>query len=91
MAEQAQPTSFDLAEDQPLIGIPLEENGRHIVRYFTDEVAVDPALASRRRGIRQLAGLWARLDPDLDWEILADELDRLRHESTPTPPIELGG
>ena len=30
-------------------------------------------------------GAWS----DLDWEETAAELDRIRHESTPTPPIEL--
>jgi hypothetical protein len=30
-----------------------------------------------------LAGAWA----DLDWEEAEAELDRIRHESQPTPPI----
>jgi hypothetical protein len=34
---------------------------------------------------RPLAGAWA----DLDWEEALDELDRIRHESDPTPPIDL--
>jgi hypothetical protein len=33
---------------------------------------------------RALAGAWA----DLDWEEAHDELDRIRHESDPTPPID---
>jgi hypothetical protein len=30
-------------------------------------------------------GSWS----DLDWDETAEALDRIRHESTPTPPIEL--
>ncbi len=90
MAEQVQPTSFDVPSGQPLIGIPLQENGREVVRYFADEEAADKALASRkRRDVRQLAGAWARIDPDIAWDDVADQLDRIRHESKPTPPIDL--
>ncbi len=32
-----------------------------------------------------LAGSWS----DLDWDDMIRELDRIRHESTPTPPISL--
>ncbi len=86
MAEQGQPKSFDVVEGEPLIGVPLNENGRQIVRYFTDEAAADEALAGRRRQrALDLAGVWS----DLDWEAAADELDRIRHESRPTPPIDL--
>jgi hypothetical protein len=86
VAEQLHPTSFDVAYDQPLIGIPLEENGRKVVRYFTDDAEADKALAMRhRRDVRHLAGAWK----DLNWEAAADELDRIRHESKPTPPIDL--
>ena len=90
MAEQpVQAASFDATEDQPLIAVPLEENGRRIVRYFVDTKVADRELAklSPRDGCH-LAGIWKDLDPDLDWDELADELDRVRHESKPTPPIE---
>ncbi len=33
---------------------------------------------------RALAGAWS----DLDWEEALDELDRIRKESEPTPPID---
>ena len=33
---------------------------------------------------RSLAGAWS----DLDWEEMVDELDRIRHANTPTPPID---
>ena len=86
MAERLSPTSFDVTDGQPLIAVPLEENGQQIVRYFTDEAAADTALAARtRRDVRHLAGVWQ----DLDWATFAVELDRLRHERAPTPPINL--
>ena len=86
MAERLSPTSFDVTDGQPLIAVPLEENGQQIVRYFTDEAAADTALAARRRrDVRHLAGIWQ----DLDWETAAVGLDRIRHESAPTPSIDL--
>jgi len=87
MTEQPNPvTSFDVAASQPPVGVPLEENGQEVVRCFPDEAAADQALAKRQaRDGRHLAGVWK----DLDWEEFADELDRIRHESKPTPPIEL--
>lgn len=90
MAEPLNPHSFDAPSDRPLIGIPLEENGREFVRYFTDEAEADKAMASHRhKDVRHLAGAWKRADPNLGWDEVADELDRIRHESKPTPPIDL--
>jgi hypothetical protein len=86
MAEQLNRHSFDVSAGQPLIGIPLEENGRDVVRYFADEAEADAALAARKhRDVRHLAGIWK----DLDWNAAADELDHIRHDSTPTPPLDL--
>jgi hypothetical protein len=86
-----QQPSFQVSESQPLIAVPLEENGRRVVRYFVDEETADRELAQRKAGrdVRHLAGVWARIDPELEWEELADELDRMRHASKPTPPIDL--
>lgn len=87
MTKQAGPGGFQVDFDQPLIGIPIEENGHQVVLYFTDEKAADAGLAKRRKHKdgRHLAGVWK----DLNWEQAADELDRIRHESSPTPPIDL--
>lgn len=72
--------------EQPLIGIPLEEDGHEVVRYFTTEAEADAALAQRRNhDPRRFAGAWS----DLDWDEMATELDRIRHASPPTPPISL--
>jgi hypothetical protein len=83
--------SFQVSESQPLIAVPLEENGRRVVRYFVDEETADRELAQRKaaRDTGRLAGVWARIDPELGWDELADELDRIRHESKPTLPIDL--
>jgi hypothetical protein len=72
--------------DQPLIGILVREDGRDVVRYFADEDEADAysTPASVQRAL-DLAGAWA----DLDWDEMEAALDRIRHESVPTPPIEL--
>jgi hypothetical protein len=53
---------------------------------ITNEVRADKAKAkSRAERIRSLAGARA----DLDWEELANDLDRFGHETKPTPPIDM--
>jgi hypothetical protein len=87
MAEQiehAPQLSSDFS--QPLIGIPFLENGHKIIRYFNSEAAADAAV--REQAIQQavsLAGSWG----DLDWDEMETALDRIRHESPPTPPITI--
>lgn len=87
MAEQiahTPPWSSDFG--QPLIGIPFAENGHEVIRYFIDETAADAAV--REQAIQQavsLAGSWS----DLDWDEMEAALDRIRHDSPPTPPITL--
>ena len=90
MAERLPPTSFDVADGQPLIGVPLNDNGRQVVRYFADDADADTELLQHSRSEpRELAGAWLRVEPDLEWSSLAETLDRLRHESVPTPPIDI--
>jgi len=70
--------------DQPLIGVSLQEDDQEVVRYFADKSQADAALP--HDAIQQalsLAGAWS----DLDWEEAEAELDRIRHQSQPTPPI----
>ena len=72
--------------NQPLIGIPFEENGQEVVRYFTKEEEADRAVSDKDvQHAISLAGAWS----DLDWDKMVEALDRIRHESKPTPPIEL--
>ena len=88
MAERKQqPVSGLLVQDnQPLIGIPCEEQGHEVVRYFTDEQAADAAVShSTTQAALSAIGAWS----DMDWEEMVEALDRMRHESKPTPPIEL--
>jgi hypothetical protein len=71
--------------DRPLIGIFTVEDGQEVVRYFADEAEADAAVALETvAAARALAGAWV----DLDWDEAVEELDRIRHESLPTPPIE---
>jgi hypothetical protein len=76
---------------QPLIGIPIGEGADEDVRYFTDEREADLALSRDQDGIQRalsLIGAWKHLDSEGMPDML-DELDRIRHESKPTPPLEL--
>jgi hypothetical protein len=79
-----QPTSLLVEGDQPLIGVVLEENGHEVTRYFADESVADAAISdSSAQAALGAIGAWS----DLDWEEIETELDRIRHESRPTPPI----
>jgi len=73
-------------QNQPLIGIPFRENGKEVIRYFSEEEQADKAVSedTTKEALR-LAGAWS----DLDWDAMEKELDRIRHESKPTPPIAL--
>lgn len=72
--------------DQPLIGVILKEDGREVVRYFTDEEEADAAIPqSATQEALSVIGAWS----DLDWDEAVEALDRIRHETPPTPPIEL--
>ncbi len=76
---------------QPLIGIPTREGPDEVVRYFTSDDDVDRARISDQASIKRalsLAGAWAELDTG-DGPDPLDELDRMRHQSTPTPPLDL--
>ena len=69
---------------QPLIAVPLEHDGDEETCYFVDDAAADRALGQETpQPAIKLAGVWSDLDAD---EMLTS-LDRLRHESRPTPPI----
>jgi hypothetical protein len=67
----------------PLIGIIVEEKGEEVVRYFTEEEQADQASTGFEEAL-SLAGAWSELDLDKT----LDALDRIRHESKPTPPIK---
>ncbi len=67
---------------QPLIVVPIGDDD---VRYFTSDEEADASMS--QDAIQQalnLAGAWSQLDG----EDMLNALDRMRHESQPTPPIE---
>ena len=73
---------------QPLIGLPLGEGTDEAVQFFTSEAEADEAVArdprSHQRALSAI-GAWS----DLNFDEMLDALDRIRHESKPTPPIDL--
>ena len=86
MTQQECKPSLTIPSDQPLIGIPFHEDGREVIRYFPEEALVNHASSSEvTKHALRLAGAWS----DLSWEVMERELDTIRHQSTPTPPIDL--
>jgi hypothetical protein len=84
---EAQPAnSMTVRDDQPLIGVFAHENGRDVVRYFTDEEAADTTLGptSVQKALK-LAGAWKDL---ADWAEVEEDLERIRHQSPLTPPLD---
>ena len=82
MAEPAD--RFLVHSDRPLIGIIVSQNNEELIQYSTVDVESEPL--SDGAGIQRvldLAGAWS----DLDWIEVEAELDSIRHQSAPTPPI----
>ena len=71
--------------DQPLIGVIDSRGGEVSVRYFTGDGTDATSDAESIQRALDLAGAWN----DLDWAGAERELDQIRHESVPTPPVEL--
>ena len=79
-------TSVQADPGQPLIGVITDEQGREVVRYFTKEADADRVLVEdTTQAALALAGAWS----DLAWDELEQALDRIRHESPPTPPFSV--
>ena len=73
-----------VGREQMLVGVPLDEDGREVVRYLTVEADGD---AVEDEGVKQalsVIGAWS----DLDWDQALDEFDRIRHANRPTPLVE---
>lgn len=79
-------TALAVPAEQPLVGVLLDEDGRQVVQYFAGEQPLRTVMDTdeRLRAALAVVGAWS----DLDWDGFSAELDRLRHESPPTPPIE---
>jgi len=81
------PEGLTTRRSRPLIGVPIGEGATEDVRYFTSEEEADRFLSKDEEGIKKALsaiGGWS----DLDFDEMLDELDRIRHQSKPTPPIE---
>ena len=79
-------SSLVLHDNDPLIGIFFEEDGREVVRYFASEEEAERALSEESTSdALSLIGAWK----DLDWDEMEKALDRIRHESPPSPPLSL--
>ncbi len=68
-----------------------QEQESHAERERRPEA--EQSVSRPARSTRSEDTLWKALDAigawsDIDWDELADELDRIRHESRPTPPID---
>jgi hypothetical protein len=88
MAERqsSQSPSFFVPQDQALIGVVIRQHGREVTRFFADEAEADTALTpSATDDALHLAGSW----DDLSWDELAEGLDRIRHDTPPSPPLEV--
>jgi hypothetical protein len=87
MAER-QPDSergLTVPADRALIGLVFEHEGPVVTRYFADEAGADAAVGGAAHEALALVGAWS----DLDWKEIEESLDRVRHESPPSPPIEV--
>ena len=87
-APTALPSGLIGRDREPLIGVPVGEGPDEGVRYFTSEEEADRVLAEDPSGVERALsaiGSWS----DLDFDDMLDQLDRIRHQSTPTPPIDL--
>jgi len=85
MSTQPEPVhSLSARLDQPLIAVVVEENGGDVIKYFVADEEADAYVKATQRGsVESLAGAWSHMDED---DVL-DSLERIRHESRPTPPL----
>lgn len=84
-----QPT-FTTRGKEPLIAIPVEEDGETVTYYFNSYKQAD-AFTKKKQSLQKALdaiGSWAYLDTD-DGPDPLDELDKMRHESKPTPLFKL--
>lgn len=79
-AEQSLTGGFN----QPLTAVLTEDGGRQVVRYSTADHEPAGDADARLKAALAVIGAWS----DLDWDELSRDLDRIRHENPPTPPVE---
>jgi hypothetical protein len=85
MATERTHASISAPSTQPLVGI-FRDDDSDVVQYFAEEPQAPSATPSRgAQDALSVIGAWS----DMDWDELAESLDRIRHESPPTPPIDI--
>jgi hypothetical protein len=73
-------------DTQPLVGLFVDDDSDAVEYFAEDEATAAPTKPSKAaQEALSVIGAWS----DLDWEQLAADLDRIRHGSPPTPPIDL--
>ena len=74
-----------VSKGTPVYIVPIVVDGQEMEQYVFGEDALDTIpVASDDPDALSLFGVWS----DLHWDVVADELDQLRHDSPPTPPFE---
>ena len=74
-----------------MIGIATGEGPDEVVHYFSSDEEAAQAFAQDKTNIQRALsaiGAWKHIDDEGGPDML-DELDRMRHETKPTPPFEL--
>jgi hypothetical protein len=81
------PDLMRLAEEVDLTKKPrlLKRHKKTVAILIPVESSQTPKKKQAIEETLALAGSWS----DLDWDEMEHELDRIRHQSKPTPPIEL--
>ncbi len=75
-----------LRADEPLIGVVSRIDDGFVEQIFRSEDDADAVVDDNVvRSALDLAGAWS----DLDWDDMAEALDRIRHSNPPTPPLEI--
>ncbi len=75
------PTSFKVGPGEALIAVPTEDGGT--IYYTSEEAMRADRTEETLQAALDTAGAWS----DLDWDEAMDALDRIRHESPPSPPF----
>lgn len=73
-----------VADDEPGVVAPAVENGRNVTYRLVGAETAEAVLPRSTQDAMGVIGAWS----DLDWDEMAEALDRIRHESVPPPPIE---
>jgi hypothetical protein len=71
--------------NQRLVAKIVRDGDREVTHYFVEEPNAPVVAEEIMQAALDAIGSWS----DLDWDETAAELDRIRHQSIPTPPIEL--